>query len=202
MEAKHNSNEFPHTHSLCFHLTNTGQWICILFFLGEWVLFLLCLWQNTWKYPMEEGLHKSKVLLKAKLICSLYRLRVGYLVYSFSSFYVHGEHFDMLQAGLGPYLEDLFHLFSVGYLSTQMSHQRSWGAWHHHLSPSHQRALAAVAVSQTRCLCNPEGWRQGLNGICPTKLPAAFSTVLLNTLVQSCIFLGTVWISSGDFEMT
>lgn len=70
------------------------------------------------------------------------------------------------------------------------------------LVPSHQWALAAVAGSRTHCLCNPEGWRQQLNGICPTKLPAAFSTILLNTPVQSCILLGTVWIDSGDFGMT
>lgn len=69
---------------------------------------------------MEEGLHNSKVLLKAKFICSLYRLHVGYFFYSFSPFYVHGEHHDMLEAGLGPYLEDLlFHLFSIEYLFCQ-----------------------------------------------------------------------------------
>lgn len=149
---------------------------------------------------MEEGLHNPKVLLKAKLVCSLHRLHVGYFVYSLSLSYVHEEHCDMLEAGLGPYLDHLCHLFFHWIFIS--STQRSWGAWHHHLSPSHQKAPAAVAGSWTCCLCNPEGRRQGLNGIFPTKLPAAFSTVSLNTLVQSCILFEIVWIDSGDFGMT
>lgn len=97
-------------------------------------------------------------------------------------------------------ISSVFHWIFI--LSTQVSHQRFWGAWHYHLSPSHRQTPAAVAGLWTRCLCNLEGWRQWLNGICPTKLPAAFSTVLLNIVVQSCILLGTVWIDSGDFGMT
>lgn len=74
-----------------------------------------------------------------------------------------------------------------------LSRQRSWGVWHQHLSPSQQCAPATVAGSWTCCLCNPEGWRQWPNGVCPTKSPAAFSIVLFNTLGQNYILLGTVW---------
>lgn len=87
-------------------------------------------------------------------------------------------------------------------LLTQMSHQNSWGPWFYHLSPSHQQAPAAVSGSWTHLLCNPEGWIQELNGICPTKLPASFSDISLNTLVQSWILLETVWVSFGDFGLT
>lgn len=55
-----------------------------------------------------EGLNKPKVLLKAKLICSLYRCHIGYFI-SFSLWRT------LLEAEMRSYL-DLFHLFSNGYL--------------------------------------------------------------------------------------
>lgn len=70
-----------------------------------------------------------------------------------------------------------------------MSHQNSWGAWLHLLSPSHQEAAAAVAGSWTHLL------QEVKNEICPTKLPAAFSAVsqIYWSKAEFC------WEQSGSF---